>query len=134
MNDPAHDDFHDIIGLFDGQFPASWDMVPFLKAAAAAAGRGMLGKEDRMAFHRCLLPVVRYISRPEALLNEVIGMSPYGVLPFETHVFLVFLREAEAGAERGPGESFFQTEPFVICHGMRLAETAGIVKRTARGL
>ncbi len=58
MPNPIEQQF-DNIGLFlGGECAVFRDMMPFLEAPAAAAGAGVLRREDGMPFHRRLFTVV----------------------------------------------------------------------------
>ena len=54
------------------------DVVPLIEAVSAAAGGGVLRKEDRVTFHRGLLAVVRNHGGCESSSDEVLRVGANG--------------------------------------------------------
>src|SRR5271157_1292944 len=81
------------------------DTVPFLQAATAASGGGVLGDEDRVVPHRGLLAVVRWIGGGETLLDEFLAVRHHGVQPLALEVFRFSGTEAEPATEGGTSQS-----------------------------
>jgi hypothetical protein len=63
--------------LGGGQCASGWYAVPFGQTTTAAGRRGMLSDKDRMPAKRCLLAIVLWGGRREALSDEVSGMLQY---------------------------------------------------------
>ncbi len=75
------------IGLFlGGQFPALRDRMPFLQAAAAAGGRGVLSHEDRVVAHGGLLAVIVRMGRREPLGDEPSAVLQNRLEPFAIQI------------------------------------------------
>lgn len=77
--DPGHDQTGQGINLCIGQSPAARNAMPALDAPAAAGGRGMLGREDRMPAVRGLLAVLQRVGRPHALGQHLMGVAVDGI-------------------------------------------------------
>ena len=72
---PRHQevDYPDL--AFRRDLRALGDLPPFRKAAAAAAGAGMLRLENRMPAHRGLPAVARRMRRSEPRADEILGVA-----------------------------------------------------------
>lgn len=96
---PFHYHVYGVALLFFGKFASAWYAVPFLEATAAAACRGMLRDEDRMAAHGCLPAVVRRAGGCQPSAYEVGGVAVYGGPSFFLYVQDVAGFQTEAASE-----------------------------------
>ena len=119
--DPLHDDVGDILLFIIGQIVTLRDAVPFLKAAPAARGRGVLSQKHRMAPgrspHRSLLAVIGDLSGREPFGHKIKGMRPDSIEPFSFDIFPVPLSEPELRPELRLCQPFEQIliQPGVVC-------------------
>ena len=84
--DPGHDQPGQGINLCIGQSPTARDVMPALDASAAAGGRGMLGREDRMPAVGGLLAVLQRVGRPHTLGQHLMGVAVDGIPALGTGV------------------------------------------------
>ena len=77
-----------------------------MKTAPAAAGGGMLGYEDRMSSHGCLLPIFWNICRSKPFYNNVPGMLSDRIHPLITDIVDIFFCQLEFIPEVRGCESF----------------------------
>lgn len=87
----------------------------------------MLGEEDWVATHGCLLSIVGDDGRRKAFGNEVHGMAADGRQAFVCDICTVFRGEVEAAAEGGLGQTveevgevvvLFGDDGFILCIGL----------------
>lgn len=78
--------------------------VPFFQASPAAAGTGMLGFENGMAFHRRLSAVMFRICRCQFSGNKIAGMSSYCIHTLFSDILPVFGSQMKRRAETGTGQ------------------------------
>ena len=77
--DPCHHEIHYFFLLQIGEFRSRSDPVPFVEAASAAAGAGVLCLKYRMSAHRRLLSVILNKCRCKSRSHKILGMRAYRV-------------------------------------------------------
>ena len=121
---PAPENIEHILLVVGRQFLAWRDRVPFLQAAAAAGGRGVLSHEDGVVAHRSLPAVIERMSGGQPL-----GDEPRAVLENRLEALtlevITFLRGGGTGVET-PSATVDQkvhpdcgAYPSFISHGRR---------------
>ena len=119
--DPLHDDVCDILLFIICQIVTLRDTMPFLKAAPAARGRGVLSQKHRVALgsspHRSLLAVIGDHRGRKPFGHKIKGMRPYSIKPFSFDIFPVSLSEPELRPELRLCQPFEQIliQPGIVC-------------------
>ena len=99
--DPRHHQRGEAIDLLIAQFPAFGDMMPFLDAASAAGGGGMLSGEHRMPSPRRLPAVVARLRVPHPGAQHVMGMPVDHRFALGSGIGAVLVRQHEFRSELG---------------------------------
>lgn len=74
--------------------------MPFLQAASAAGGGGVLSYEDGVIFCRCLFAVVGRVGGGQTGFDEVAGMVEYSGQAFLVEISGFLAPQSEAAPER----------------------------------
>ena len=102
--DPRHQDADDIRLLRLRQRTPRRNAVPFAQAAPAAAPRGVLRHENRVAPHRGLASVVRRKGRGQAPMHEIRSMAPDRRKALLRHIRPLRRPQSEAAPELRAGK------------------------------
>lgn len=100
-DNPGHQQIYDLFLLPLVQPDARRDAVPLVQTAAAAAGAGVLGREDWMASHGGLPAVVGNAGGGEALGHKFPGVVPNDFQPLLPDIVPLLYREVELRPEGG---------------------------------
>src|SRR5215213_1700984 len=114
FGEPFFEDGEDVAFLFIAERAALLNPVPFLEAAAAAGGRGVLCDEGGVVAHGRLLAVVGGLGGREALVYEVRGVFEHDGQPLRAQVRQLLAAQPEAPAELRLAER--REEFFKVAH------------------
>lgn len=92
---PNHDQRQKKLNLLFIERFAFLDTMPLLNASPATGGRGMLGDEHRMPFHRCLFAVIFWKIRRHPGIYKLKCMVFDGFETFGCYVIAIFLGQPE---------------------------------------
>jgi hypothetical protein len=112
--EPFFEDGEDVTLLSVVERAALLNPVPFLEAAAAAGGRGVLGDEGRVVAHGRLLAVVGGVGCREALVYEVGGVFEHDTQALRAQVRQLLPAQTEAPSELRRAER--REEFFHVAH------------------
>ncbi len=73
--------------------------MPFLQAATAAAGTGMLSFENRVTTHRGLFTIIIRVRWSKPSAHKILCMLPYGLYPHSLYIRSILHSQAKAPPE-----------------------------------